>query len=211
MKLTYLGLVKHLWVNKPNTIGSNNGLSSDRHQAIIWTSAKIIIDKNWTVSNNLQWNLNRNLYILVKENAFENVGKWRPFYIGLNVFIIAGCCCWHQPPCTLSHRDAITTKKVLMALPGFRRALDQHRGVNTLRPRQDGRHFPDDIFKCIFLNENVLISIKISLKFVSKGPMNNIPALVQIMAWRRTGDKPLSEPMTTQFNDAYMRHLGSMS
>ena len=38
---------------------------------------------------------------------------------------------------------------------------------NTLRQRQDGRHFPDDIFKCIFLNENVWISIKISLKFVS--------------------------------------------
>ena len=27
--------------------------------------------------------------------------------------------------------------------------------INTLRPRQDGRHFPDDTFKCIFLNENV--------------------------------------------------------
>ena len=68
-------------------------------------------------------------------------------------------------------------------------------GVNTLRPRQNGRHFPDDIFKCIFLNENVLISLKISLKFVHKGPINNIPALVQEMAWRRPGDKPLSEAM----------------
>ena len=46
-----------------------------------------------------------------------------------------------------------------------------------------------------FFNENVWISIKISLKFVPKGPINNIPALVQIMAWRRLGDKPLSEPM----------------
>ena len=66
--------------------------------------------------------------------------------------------------------------------------------LNTLRPRQEGRHFPDEIVKCIFLNENVWISIKISLEFVPKGPIN-IPALVQIMAWRRTGDKPLSEPM----------------
>ena len=47
---------------------------------------------------------------------------------------------------------------------------------NTLRPRQNGPHFPDDIFKCIFLNENVWISIRISLKFVPKGPINNIPA-----------------------------------
>ena len=67
--------------------------------------------------------------------------------------------------------------------------------INTLRPRQSGRHFPDDLFKCIFLNENVWISIKNSLKFVPKGPIDNIPALVQIMAWRRLGDKPLSEPM----------------
>ena len=66
---------------------------------------------------------------------------------------------------------------------------------NTLRPRQNGRHFPDDTFKRIFLNENVRISIKISLMVVPKGPINNIPALVQIMAWRRSGDKPLSEPM----------------
>ena len=67
--------------------------------------------------------------------------------------------------------------------------------VNTLRPRQNGRRLADDTFKCIFLNENVRISIKISPKFVPKGPINNIPALVQIMAWRRSGDKPLSEPM----------------
>ena len=68
------------------------------------------------------------------------------------------------------------------------------RSVNTLRPRQNGCHFPNDLFKCIFLNENVWILIKISLKFVHKGPISNNPALVQIMAWRRPGDKPLSEP-----------------
>ena len=67
--------------------------------------------------------------------------------------------------------------------------------LNTLRPRQDGRHFPDDIFKCIFLNENVQISIKISMTFAPKGPTNNTPALVRMMTWRRRSDKPLSEPM----------------
>ena len=68
--------------------------------------------------------------------------------------------------------------------------------INTLRPRQNGRRFADDTFKCIFLNENARISVKISLKFVpTKGPINYIPSLVQIMAWRRSGDKPLSEPM----------------
>ena len=67
--------------------------------------------------------------------------------------------------------------------------------VNTLRSRQDGRHSADDIFKWIFLNESVWISINFSLEFVPKGQINHIPALVQIMACRRPGDKPLSEPM----------------
>ena len=67
--------------------------------------------------------------------------------------------------------------------------------LNTLRPRQNGRRFAEDNFKRIFLNENVRISITISLKFVPKGRINNSPTLVQIMAWRRSGDKPLSEPM----------------
>ena len=63
--------------------------------------------------------------------------------------------------------------------------------INTLRLR----HFPDDIFQCISSNENVWISIKISLKFVPQDPINNIPALVQIMTWCCPGYKPLSEPM----------------
>ena len=63
----------------------------------------------------------------------------------------------------------------------------QNGPFNTLRPRQNGRHFPDNIFKWIFLNENVWISINISLKFVPMGPINNIPTLVQLMAWRRPG------------------------
>ena len=67
--------------------------------------------------------------------------------------------------------------------------------INTLRPRQNGRLFTDDTFKRIFLNENIRISTKNSLKFVPKDLINNIPALVLIMAWRRPGDKPLSEPM----------------
>ena len=66
---------------------------------------------------------------------------------------------------------------------------------NTLRPRQNGHNFADDTFNRIRMNENVRISIEFSLKFVPKGPINIIPAVVQIMAWRRPGDKPLSEPM----------------
>ena len=67
--------------------------------------------------------------------------------------------------------------------------------INSLRPRRSRRHFADDIFKRIFLKANVRISIKISLKFDPKSPIDNIPPLFQIMAWRRPGDKPLSEAM----------------
>ena len=48
--------------------------------------------------------------------------------------------------------------------------------------------------------------IEISLKFVPMGVINNKWALVQVMAWRRPGDKPISKPMLTQLTDAYSRH-----
>ena len=67
--------------------------------------------------------------------------------------------------------------------------------VQLIEAEKNGRHFPDDIFKCIFLNENVYISIKISLKFVPKDPINKNPALVLIMAWCLLGERPLSELM----------------
>ena len=66
----------------------------------------------------------------------------------------------------------------------------------------------DSILEWIFLNENVRILIQISLKFVPKSPIDNKPALVQVMAWRQTGDKPLPEPMMTQCTNA--QHIGIM-
>ena len=57
------------------------------------------------------------------------------------------------------------------------------------------------------MNEKFCILIEISPKFVPNGPIDNNPALVWIMVWRQIGDKPLSEPMLTQFTDAYMLRL----
>ena len=74
-----------------------------------------------------------------------------------------------------------------------------------LRPKQNGCQIPDDIFKCIFLNENVWILIRISLRFVPTVPIDNKPALVKIMAWRLPGDKPLSEPIMVSL---LMMHIG---
>ena len=67
--------------------------------------------------------------------------------------------------------------------------------IITLTPRHNCCRFADDIFKYIFLNENVCISLRISLKFVPKIWINNIASLVQIMAWRWPGDELVYEPM----------------
>ena len=70
---------------------------------------------------------------------------------------------------------------------------------NSSPPGQNGRHSGI----CIFLNENDRILIQISLKFVPMCLFDNKPALVQVMACRRTGNKPLPETMLTQFIDIY--------
>ena len=81
---------------------------------------------------------------------------------------------------------------------------------NTLRPRRNGRYFPDNTFNCIFLNGNIWILTEMSLTFVPKGPINDIPELVQtdlapsrrqVIVWTNDG----------KFTDAYMRQSASMS
>ena len=69
-----------------------------------------------------------------------------------------------------------------------------------------GRHVADDTFKRIFMNEKFSISIQISVKYVPNGPIDNNAWLFQVMAWRRTGDKPLPEPMLAQDTDAYIQN-----
>ena len=64
----------------------------------------------------------------------------------------------------------------------------------------------DDNFKCIFLNENDGIAIRISMKLVPIIPTDNNPTLVQAVAWHRTGNTSLHELLLTQFTDAKMRH-----
>ena len=61
------------------------------------------------------------------------------------------------------------------------------------------------------MTKKFCIFIQIPLKFVPKGLSHSKAALVQVMAWRQTGDKPLPEPMLIQFADVYMWHKGEMS
>ena len=116
--------------------------------------------------------------------------RWSLFLrVQLRIFPVFQIMAWCGP----GHKPL--SEAMMVTLPMLYICITLRKWVNTLRPRQNGRHFPDDILKCIFLNENVWLSIKISWNFVPQGPINNIPALVQIMAGRRPGDKPLSEPM----------------
>ena len=88
------------------------------------------------------------------------------------------------------------------------------RAQETLNTSLELTHLPldkmaailaDDNVKCIFFNENDTILIWISLKFVPRCPIDNIPALVQVMAWHQTIDKPLHDPMLIEFTDPYGR------
>ena len=88
----------------------------------------------------------------------------------------------HQWLVNSPHKGPVTQKMFT-----FDDVIMLYATINTLTPWRNGRHFADDIFKCNFLDENVWIPIKISLTFVPQGPINNIPALDQIMAWRRPG------------------------
>ena len=85
-------------------------------------------------------------------------------------------------------------------------------GSNNSSPHgQKAATWADNIFKYILLCENDRILIQISLKRFPKSPIDNKLALVEVMAWHRIGDKPLLQPMMTQFTDSYMRHQQEMS
>ena len=77
--------------------------------------------------------------------------------------------------------------------------------------RLNGHHFAEDIFECIFLNKNCWISNTCWIKYFPYGPVGNISPLAQILAWYRTGDKPLSDPMMTQFIYTKQCHRASTS
>ena len=61
---------------------------------------------------------------------------------------------------------------------GLNQCYDNFYKINSSPPGQNGRHFADDIFRCILVNEKFCILIKILLKFVPKGPTDDNPVLI---------------------------------
>ena len=140
-----------------------------------------------SLSNKLQRNFNQNAKISMQEYVFCKMSS---------ILLKCQCgnnCVAHMP--VSMHWQGMEWCYSYTKSGQLLWVTQRHVSIITLRPRQHGRHFADYTFKRIFLNENAIFWNKIALKFVPKGPINNIPALVQIMAWRRPGDKPLSEAM----------------
>ena len=133
----------------------------------------------------------------------------------LSTYMLLCLCFWTQDDVIQQHHQEIVFAIFTPVHCHFRinTSTPLHcKRLNTLRPRRYGRHFPDDFFKCIFMTENIWISLMISLMFVSKARINNVPALVQIMVWRRPCDKQLSEPITESIMMYIcMRHSVSMN
>ena len=151
-----------------------NGGSGISYEIALWCMPQDITDDKSTLVQAMAWCRQATSHCLSQcwPRSMSPNGVTRPQWVN-----------------TLRPRQTCTIPQ--MRMTGNTRDQD----INTLRPRQNGRHFADDIFKYmyIFLKENVWIPIK--MKFVIKGPINNTTALVQIMACRWRGDKPLSEPM----------------
>ena len=167
----------------------------------------------WTINTLRPWQNGRHFADDILKCIFLNENVWIPIKISLkfvpkgpinNIPALVEIMAWRRPG------DKPLSEPVTVGLPTHI-CVTRPQWVNTLRLRQNGLYFTDNIFKCIFLNENILISIKISQKFVPKDPVDNIPSLVQIMAWRWTGDKPLSEPMMAYVANAYMHHSALMN
>ena len=167
---THWGRVMHIWVSKLAIIGTDNWL-------VAWTNAGISLSgTRWTNVSEIFSEIHT--FYLEKMHLNMSSVKYRHFCLGLNVLII-----WHIlvhlyhlfidiPLCQCHGRnpghhgkkhytDHITARTMGILFGICFTQLGNT--FSTLRPRQNGRHFPDDIFQRIFLNENVRILIKISL------------------------------------------------
>ena len=133
---------------------------------------------------------------------FNEIGiKIQPFSykkMSLKVSFAKMAVIFSRPQCVDASNCQLTNISTICDIPVSR--------INSSPHVQNSRRFADDISERIFMNENVWIWIKISLKVVPMGLIDNKWALVRVMAWRWSGDKPFSETVLTRFTDVYMRH-----
>ena len=146
----------------------NIGKCWSRRCFVTWSARTYSLTQcwlSWTTRNKLNWNLNSNIFI--HENGLENT-----------VCKMATVLFWPQyvdntnPKCNnMLHKYKIHCPSVVVS-------EDASKDLNSSPHGQKGRHFADDSFKCIFVNEKFCILIKISLNFGPRDPIDNNPALV---------------------------------
>ena len=141
-------------------------------------------------------------HYVIKPRWYTHVGKHSAMDWRLKLYT------WH--PISLRKTGNINTSPSILNVS----KCTQHVFVTSMRATQNRYHFADGIFKCIFLNENASILLKICLRVLfSRTRINTIPALFEIMAWRRPGNKQLSETMMVSLltHICVMRHSASVS
>ena len=151
----------HICVSKLTIIGSDNGLSPDRRQAIIWTNAGLLLNEPVGTNFSEIW-IEIPTFLFKKMRLKVSSAKRRPFCLGLNVLTHWG-------------RDKMADISQTM----FSKAFSWMKSF---------------VFWFQF-HWSLFLRVQLTI---------NKSALVQVMAWRPTADKPLLEPMLTQFNAAYM-------
>ena len=212
----------HICVVKLTIIGSDNGLSPGRRQAIIRTNAGILLI--WPLGANFsELSIGIQTFSFKKMHLKMSSAKWRPFFLGSNVLSVAmpchdviilvgstgviGCYIDFGPGTWSSARSICAGLGGHMLALESRQEVDAISGIYNSSPPGKMAAVSQTIFSDAFFWKKMFsILIKISQKFLPKGPIDNNPALVYIIAWRRIGDKPLSEPMLKRFIGAYMRH-----
>ena len=194
-QLTHWSRVTLICVNKITIIGSYNGLSPGRRQVIIWTNAGILLIGPVGITFTEIW-IEVNTFSLKEIHWKMSSAKWRSCCLGLSVSKHG----WIS-------RDPNLNRHSHLSMPASVFFVCQHLVATkeSLVEFTTNLRFTDDSFKCIFMNENVWISHNIWRKYVLKGQNDN-NTLAEIMAWVRSDDKPLSEPILSRFNYAYMRH-----
>ena len=187
MVLTHWGRVTLICVDNLTIIGSDNGLSPGRRQAIIWTNAWILLIGPLG-TNFIEMLIEIHTFSFKKIHLKMLSGKWQPFCLGLNVLTMKDnqALVFHGKRFQLSVQSLKEIFKKINTLfyvpemasvcKGFR--CNGFSFINSSPSGQNGCHFTDDIFRCIFVNEKFCILIKISLKFVPKSPIDNNSALV---------------------------------
>ena len=163
----------------------------------VWTYAKLLPDQN----------------IILQDLAYTLCVKWVPglflHFSPLDSTNTSSLLCTVY---TIAAKTIaqVNTRKCYFAWrhPVYRgdtESLKDWESFNSSPIGKNGCLFANDIFRCILVNEKFCILIKISLKFVLEGLIDNNLALVQIMAWRPIGDKPSSEAMLAWFTDTRRR------